>query len=41
MTSAVVFAYHNVGVAAMPRWAQPWCGHGEPDANILHLESGR
>ena len=35
MSKAVVFAYHNVGVAVVPRWAKPRCGQDEQDAYAL------
>jgi hypothetical protein len=41
MSRAIVFAYHNVGVAVVSRWAQPRCGHDEQDAYALFPGSAR
>ena len=34
MTTAVVFAYRNVGVFAAPRRAQPWGGRGKREPGL-------
>jgi hypothetical protein len=41
MNRVVVFAYHNGGVAVVPRWAKPQCGHDEQDAYALFPGSAR
>ena len=38
MIRAVVFACHDVGVAVVPRWAQPQCGRDEPDVDAFFRE---